>query len=104
MIPYIYLIRIAKMRMTMYLVNCNAYSLNLYFQIKFLNVECSANAKSVIKCSLKKDSLSAKQQRYLNAKKRKYNYAKKKKRKKKDMQLKRDMRIKKNLQNSIKKC
>ena len=77
MIPYIYLIRIAKMRMTMYLVNCNAYSLNLYFQIKFLNVQCSANAKSAIKCSLKKDLLSAKQQRYLNAKKRKYNYAKK---------------------------
>ena len=51
--------------------------MTLYFQMQFLKVHCTFNARSE-KCSLKKERLSAKRQRDMNAKKN-HDYRKEKK-------------------------
>ena len=48
--------------------------------MKFIKVDCSVNARSTIKGSLKKEQLSAKWHRELYAKKRKYHEDPEKKR------------------------
>ena len=94
MILYIYLIHIAKddnsnvssfsiavlikLDILLSLENCirsvyyNAYPLTLYFQMQFIKVEWTINTKTAIKCSLRKEILSARRRRDLKAKKRKY--------------------------------
>ena len=44
----------------------NAYPRTLYFQVQFIKVHYTVNAKNVIKCSLKKERLLAKRQRDLD--------------------------------------
>ena len=51
----------------------NPDSWTLYFQVQFIKVHCTVNAKNAIKCSLKKERLLAKRQRDLDGKKRKYH-------------------------------
>ena len=46
----------------------NAYPLTLCFQMQFIKVDCTFNARSAIKCSLRKEILSTRQQRDLKAK------------------------------------
>ena len=50
----------------------NAYPVTLYFQMQFIKVEWTINAKTAIKCSLRKEILSARRCRDLKAEKRKY--------------------------------
>ena len=40
-----------------------------YFQVQFIKVHCAINTKNAIKCAVKKEPVSAKQQRDLEAKK-----------------------------------
>ena len=77
----------------------NAYALTLYFQMQFIQVDCTVNARTAIKCSLRKKILLARRHRDLKAKKRKYHDEPEKKR----QAVKKDIRIKKNSSNSIKK-
>ena len=71
----------------------NVYWLTLYFQMQFINVNCTATARSAITSSLNKEQLSAKWQRDLKAKKRKYHDGPVKKR----QTLKKRYKVKKNL-------
>ena len=50
----------------------NAYPWTLYFQVQFIKVHCTVNAKNAIKCSLKKERLLANRRRDLDGKKIKY--------------------------------
>ena len=54
-------------------VHHNAYPLTLYFQVQFIKVHCTENAKNAIKSLLKKERLSARRERDLNTRKRKYH-------------------------------
>ena len=58
----------------------NAYPLTLYFQMQFIKVDCTVNARTAIKCSLRKEILLARRHRDLKTKKRKYHDEPKKKR------------------------
>ena len=49
----------------------NTNPLTLYFRVQFMKVHCTENAKIAIKSLLKKEGLSARQERDLNARKRK---------------------------------
>ena len=40
----------------------NAYPLTLYFQMQFIKVDCTVNARTAIKCSLRKEILLTRQQ------------------------------------------
>ena len=51
-----------------------------YFQVQFIKVHCSGNSKTAIKCSLKKEQLSARRERDLGTKKRQYHNDPEKKR------------------------
>ena len=51
----------------------NAFPLTLYFQVQFIKVHCTANVKNTIKCAIKKERLSARQEKDLLATKRKYH-------------------------------
>ena len=51
----------------------NAYPLTLYFQMQFIKLDCTVNARIAIKCSLKKEILLARGYRDLKAKKKKYH-------------------------------
>ena len=50
----------------------NTFPQTLYFQVQFINIHCSANTKTAIKCALKKEQLSARREIDLDTKKRKY--------------------------------
>ena len=100
LILYICVIRIVNMKMAIYQVQAvllkfdtlqslknykksvyyNANPITLYFPLQFIKCQCTVNAKSVIKCLLKKERLPAKRQRYLNLLKRKYHENPEKKR------------------------
>ena len=51
----------------------NTYPLTLYFQVQFMKVHCTENAKNAIKSLLKKEGLSERRERDLNTRKRKYH-------------------------------
>ena len=51
----------------------NAFPLTLYFQVQFIKVHCTANVKNTIKCAIKKERLSARQEKDLLVTKRKYH-------------------------------
>ena len=54
-------------------VHYNAYPLTLYFQVQFMKVHCTENAKNAIKSLLKKERSSARRERDLKPRKRKYH-------------------------------
>ena len=56
----------------------NAYLITLYFSLQFIKLHCTVNAKSALKCLLKKAWLSAKRHRDLNLQKRKHENPEKK--------------------------
>ena len=49
----------------------NTYPLTLYFRAQFMKAHCTENAKIAVKSLLKKEGLSARRERDLNARKRK---------------------------------
>lgn len=51
----------------------NAFPMSLYFQIKLTKIHYTVNTQSTIKCQLRKERLSAKWYRNLNAKKEIYH-------------------------------
>ena len=57
-----------------------AYPLTLYFQEQFITIHSMVNAKTAIKCLLKKEQVLVKWSRDLNAKKIKYHDDRAKKR------------------------
>ena len=67
--------------------------------MQFIKVDCTVNARTAIKCSLRKKVLLAIRNRDVKVKKRKYHDESEKKR----QVVKKDMRIKKSPLNSIKK-
>ena len=69
----------------------NTYPLMLQFQVQFMKVHCTENAKNAIKSLLKKERLSARRERDLNTRKRKYHDDPQKK----ERQLEKDIMIKK---------
>ena len=71
------------------LVYYNTFPQNLFFQVQFIKVHCSVNTKTVIKCALKKEQLSARQEKDLDIKKVNIMIQRKNK-----MELKRDITIK----------
>ena len=42
----------------------NTFPQNLYFQVQFIKIHCSANTETAIKCSIKKEQLSARRERF----------------------------------------
>ena len=54
-------------------VYCNNDPLTLYFQVQFMKVHSTENAKNAIKSLLKKERLSVRRERDLNARKRKHH-------------------------------
>ena len=58
----------------------NSYPLNLYFQMLIIKADCTVNASTAIKCSMRKEILLARRHRDLKAKKRKYHSEPEKKR------------------------
>ena len=70
----------------------NTYPLTLYFQVQFMKVHCTENAKNAIKSLLKKERLSARRERDLNTRKGKYHDDPEKK---PERQLEKDVMIKK---------
>ena len=78
----------------------NTYPLTLYFRAQFMKAHCTENAKIAVKSLLKKEGLSARRERDLNARKRKNHDDPEKK---KETQLEKDIMIKKKPWNSIKR-
>ena len=64
----------------------------MYFQVQFMKVHSTENAKNAIKSLLKKERLSVRRERDLNARKRKHHDDPEKK---KERQLEKDIMIKK---------
>ena len=81
-----------------WLVYYDTFPLTLYCQVKFIKVDCTANANKATKFELKKERLSAMWERFASQKKR----TSRKSKKKKQQQKKRKQWVKRRYQDMIK--